>query len=284
MTTTDNILPDWISRQATLGPNILVDGEQTDVNAFWYLLTVCCPLLFDSYAIVLSPFWINWKVKELVNSGLTIKGEQTEKSDFKRLSWHQFFKLYDKDFDLNTANQTEIEIKNQINLDKWPTYLWFPGEGNCETEELKFILNQAADLYGDTLVNYYYCLLKTEEWDNEIIYRENLSEFDELKNKGDIRENPTAVYPDDKEWCIITDYDLPFTYIGGQRNLLTELQATTTLTFSELNQSLKRRPMKTPAANIGLAIWRLKCFYETSVQGSTVAILLNCCTKNPPHR
>jgi len=36
--------------------------------------------------------------------------------------------------------------------------------------------------------------------------------------------------------------------------------------------------------NIGLAIWRLKCFYETFVQGSTAGILLNFCAKNPPHR
>jgi hypothetical protein len=36
--------------------------------------------------------------------------------------------------------------------------------------------------------------------------------------------------------------------------------------------------------NIGLAIWRLKCFYEIFVQGSTAVILLNFCAKNPPHR
>jgi hypothetical protein len=36
--------------------------------------------------------------------------------------------------------------------------------------------------------------------------------------------------------------------------------------------------------NIGLAIWRLPCFNETFVQGSTVVILLNFCAKNPPHR
>jgi hypothetical protein len=36
--------------------------------------------------------------------------------------------------------------------------------------------------------------------------------------------------------------------------------------------------------NIGLAIWRLKCFYETFVQGSTAVILLNFSAKNPPHR
>jgi hypothetical protein len=41
---------------------------------------------------------------------------------------------------------------------------------------------------------------------------------------------------------------------------------------------------KTTGANIGLAIWRLKCFYETFVQGSTLGILLNFCAKNPPHR
>ena len=41
---------------------------------------------------------------------------------------------------------------------------------------------------------------------------------------------------------------------------------------------------KKPATNIGLAIWRLKCFYETFVQGSTLGILLNFCAKNPPHR
>jgi hypothetical protein len=39
---------------------------------------------------------------------------------------------------------------------------------------------------------------------------------------------------------------------------------------------------KTPY-NIGLAIWRLKYFYETFVQCSTVVILLNFCAKNPPH-
>lgn len=37
-----------------------------------------------------------------------------------------------------------------------------------------------------------------------------------------------------------------------------------------------------PATNIGLAIWRLKCFYGTFVQGSTAVILLNIRAKYPP--
>lgn len=41
---------------------------------------------------------------------------------------------------------------------------------------------------------------------------------------------------------------------------------------------------RSPATNIGLAIWRLKCFYETFVQGSTEIILLKFSANNPPHR
>jgi hypothetical protein len=50
------------------------------------------------------------------------------------------------------------------------------------------------------------------------------------------------------------------------------------------SHSAKDGLIKKPATNIGLAIWRLKCFYETFVQGSTAVILLNFCAKNPPHR
>jgi hypothetical protein len=39
---------------------------------------------------------------------------------------------------------------------------------------------------------------------------------------------------------------------------------------------------KSPAGNIGLAIWRLKCFYETFVIGSTLEILMNLSAENPP--
>ena len=41
---------------------------------------------------------------------------------------------------------------------------------------------------------------------------------------------------------------------------------------------------KKTAHNIGLAIWQLKYFCQTFVQGSTAVLLLNFCAKNPPHR
>ena len=103
MTDTNNILPDWIARQATLGANVPVDGERTEENFYWYLLTVCCPLIFESYAIVLHPYWINGKVKDLISSGLIIKKNQVDDNDFERVNWAEFFKLYGYDFNLKNS-------------------------------------------------------------------------------------------------------------------------------------------------------------------------------------
>jgi len=36
--------------------------------------------------------------------------------------------------------------------------------------------------------------------------------------------------------------------------------------------------------NRRLAQWRVTCFYESLVQGSSLVLLMNICTKNPPLR
>lgn len=241
MIKSNNRLPDWIKRQASLGPNVSVDGEQTDDNSFWYLLTVCCPLIFESYAIILHPFWINWKVKELVESGFIYTEEQTYKRDFQRVSWREFFKIFDRDFDFDTANLTQSELKEEISKKEWPVYIWYPAEGDCETLELKFVIKTLVDLYGNQPVNYYYCLLKTESWDKEIIYNGSLTEFDQLKTMDDVRDNPTAIYPDDQSWCIVTDYDLPFTYIGGSKELIHRIIQTNDFDIYEIEPKFEEK-------------------------------------------
>lgn len=41
---------------------------------------------------------------------------------------------------------------------------------------------------------------------------------------------------------------------------------------------------KQRTANIGFAKWRVSCFNDSLVQGSTFGILMNICAKNPPLR
>jgi|SRR6185312_3407187 len=246
MEQTDNILPAWIKRQASLGANVKVDGERTDENFYWYLLTVCCPLIFESYAIVLHPYWVNQKVKDLISSGLTIKENQVNENDFERVSWTKFFELYGYYFNIKTANQTQEKIRLRILNGKakesnWPVYIWFPGEGNCESQELKYIFSTLTDLYGDLTVNFYYCLLKTRKWDEDKIYKYRLSEFDKLATTEKLRDNPTAIFPDDKTWCIISDYDLTFTYVGGTKEFIGKLAINKDFDIYEIEPMFKEK-------------------------------------------
>ena len=214
-----NIFPEWIERN--LESYLKVDGVQTIENAFWYTLTVSCPLIFESYAIVLHPFWINWKVKDLISSGFTIPENESDEKDFHRINWTEFFKMYDFDFNLKTANQIQEKIRlrilnNETKESAWPEYLWFPGDGKCETEDLEFIFLNLRKLYGDLNVNFYYGLLKTIDLKDKN-FQGKISEFVELKNYKNLRGNPTAIFPDKPIWCIISDYDSPYTYIGGSK-------------------------------------------------------------------
>jgi len=219
-------LPDWIRRQASLGPNVEVQGQLTEENYFWYLLTVCCPLIFESYAIVLHPFWINWKARDLINSGLKLTEEQMDETDFKRINWKDFFPIYLQRFELETANVILHRILRTIQTDidgEWPEYIWFPSEGDCAVDELKFVFGELTNQKESVEANFYYCLLKTAKWNEERIFKGDLSEFDDLGSNPHLWGSPTAIFPDDKSWCIISDYDLPFTYIGARRRIIDSL-------------------------------------------------------------
>lgn len=240
----DEHLPDWIHKQATLGPNIEVEGELNDDNFFWYLLTLSCPLIFESYAIVLHPFWVNWKAKELLDSGLKLTENQVLQEDFKRTSWKDFFAQFNEKFELKTANKNQLDILEKLNRDDWPVHIWYPSEGNCETDELNFIFSKIHDLYGDELVNYYYCLLKTEKWEEEKIYQGKISEFEKLKSIKDLTDNPTAIYPENEKWSIVTDYDSMFTYIGGSKELVKRITKQTDFEIFELKPIFKEKGKK----------------------------------------
>lgn len=233
MKRTSNLLPDWIASQSK---KKLQYGaiKATDDNTFSYFLFTCIPQIFEAYAIVLHPFWINWNAKENVDAGVVITEHEMDENDFKSLTWQAFFSLNKRNFELSTAYKTHIDINKELLLKPWPDYLWFPGSGNCETEVLKYILGEIKILYGDLLVNFYFELIKTVKIETDICYWGLISTFDELANKGDVKNNPSVIYPDAKEWVVVSDFDLPFTFIGGTKELINRITQKTELDIFEI--------------------------------------------------
>eukprot|EP01132_Coremiostelium_polycephalum_P021817 gene21817-25892_t len=197
----NNKLPDWIERQASLGAHVEVEGTLSEENLFWYLLTVCCPQIFESYAIMLHPFWVDLKLKKVIEEG-DFKENEVLKKDRQPVSWRKFFALFNKNFDLSTAGKTKEEIRLAI-VKEWPSYIGFPEEGDSEDKQLEFVCSKILEKFSHVAVNFYYCLLKTNEFKEEIIYKGQLSDLELLRLKDDVRDNPTAIFPNDKSWCIV---------------------------------------------------------------------------------
>lgn len=257
----ENILPEWIRRQAYLlsSSQVQVDGKPTRENHFWYLLTAYCPLIFESYAIVLNPFWVNWKARTLdysdqinnqqfngknnISSGSKIEKDRYD--DYERLNWSKLFEYFGYDFDLRTAYQiyciiSKKQYKIALDVKKrnndWP-WLLFPNDGRCEREELKFIFSKLINLYGDIKANFFY---HRHIMDGEIFKNKLSSEFKKPVVHG-LHGNPSSVFPDDKTWCIVSNYDLDFSYIGGTKEFIESIASNNEFDIYEIKPIFKEK-------------------------------------------
>lgn len=236
----ESTLPDWIKNYALPGA-IEVDGTLTKENAFWFLLTACCPLIFEAYAILLHPFAINWKVKRMVDSGVIVREEIVDEKDFAKVAWKDFFSRYGKSFDINSAYEIHEELREKFaEGNNWPPYLWYPGY--ADYKGLTIIVKELIEIYENQLVNYYYFLENTKVWSNrDVLYQGCLSEFENLKNQIETENTPNAIFPDTKDWCIVSDVDLPFTYIGGTSMLIDNICRLSNLEIFKLTPRFKER-------------------------------------------
>lgn len=219
------ILPEWIEIYASPGAQVdLDDGiEFVENERLWYLLTLFCPMMFECYAVVLHPFWVQTgdNIRKQDNTLVPKKDK-----NYKATTWVDFFKMHNKQFDLRHALDIKEEIGDKVLKDGiWPVHIRFPAEGDIENSQAVQIRNVIKDLYGDVNVNYYYNFLKVADryTGEDILLNAKLSELEELWSREDIRDNPSAIYPDTKQWCIITDYDSQMTYISGSQELIRRL-------------------------------------------------------------
>ncbi|MEZ4817530.1 MAG: hypothetical protein R2776_06130 [Flavobacteriaceae bacterium] len=220
-------IPEWIKPYAELGPGIELDVKINDDNFFWYLQAMCSPPNFEKYLILLHPFWINYKAKELNKTVDFLREKDVKEEEFERLTYSEFFKNYDEKFNLETAKKVKEKIADKYlrKNNDWPKYIWYPAEGEAELSDLEYITQSLIKKYGDLESDFYYTLMKTKEINEDKILRGNLSELPKVWDfEPEIRDSPSAIYPTNgNDWFIITDYDCPMTFIGGKSELIDEM-------------------------------------------------------------
>jgi len=224
----NNNLPEWIKSYAQLGGEItLNENDFSSEDYIWRLLAKCCPNIYEKYIIILHPFWINFNLKELNLKNIY----PSEDDDFKRVNHSKFFNIHNKIFNLKSANLTANKIWDEnkwgTQFNDWPDYLSYPSEGNTEAEELDLISSCINRLYGNIETDFYYVLLKNENWSDssDKIFRGNILDINNINQfTKTINGSPSAIYPtNNSNWCITSNYDLPFTFMGGKSDLIDEI-------------------------------------------------------------
>lgn len=224
MKITNTKIPEWILPYAELGPGASLDIKINDQNFIWYLQAICCPPIFERYLVILHPFWINRKVKNLTESGNLTEESAIVHDDFERVSYPEFFEAHGEKFELETAIETKEKIANkEFRIEKeWPKHICYPGEGEPELEDLKLIGKSIIREHGDVVSDFCYDLIRTKELSGNKVLQGKISELESLLNfEPKIVGKPSAIYPStDKQWCIVSDYDSPLTFVCGSSSLI----------------------------------------------------------------
>ncbi len=214
-------IEDWIKPYATIiGDKIDVGIDLKMENPKKYFLRLTLPNHFESYAIALHSFWINFRVpkdeiKEIQNYDIELPEEE-----FTRVKWKDFYGLKKIPFELNSAILNSVEWKNPF---KQMNNELFPGEGLMDEEHLECLVRTVLEIYGNQEVELFYTFLSTQNWDKDLIFSGNINDLPSLIKKQELRLTPSLIYPKERNWVVNTDYDLPFSTIGGETKFINKL-------------------------------------------------------------
>lgn len=175
---------------------------------------------FESYAIILHP--IGYYQHEQYIEPKT----NNRKSIFKA-----FGVLTNDDIKLDHANdlyRMEGElIENNCKISHLSKYnLLYLSNGECSDVQYNFIINTLKKLVNNDIY-YYYELLKIichSEYDNrkisELLFKGEILTHQEVQQYSKIFTQPSMLFDKSEKWIIATVYDIPYTFIGGDKSFV----------------------------------------------------------------
>ncbi|MTD31267.1 hypothetical protein [Planomicrobium sp. YIM 101495] len=105
-----------------------------------------------------------------------------------------------------------------------PRYLIGGAEGEMEIEEVNALVDVLQPYTANQNCYFYYDLLKTSDYVHTLFHG-NLQDARTLTLQEGLYGSPSYWWPDDRSWCIYTDYDLNFSLFGGSHELVKTLLA-----------------------------------------------------------
>lgn len=225
-------LPDWYKTYITyyyqykcklMNFADTMDSSSQLKNRYWEAMAYLIPYQFEDYAIVLHQPTASNKMITNIESYAYSRQEI-----YKFLNIQFGSELID---DLEAYSVADAAMwRNEKRTDLFTDDLEL--NGMCNPKQFDYIVSKIASFSKD-LVIYHYDILKciTHSLDFEIasseleyrLFQGHILNYSDLVNTTKINTQPTGFFSIDGSWAVITDYDQPYTYIGGKKSLIDSL-------------------------------------------------------------
>jgi hypothetical protein len=121
----------------------------------------------------------------------------------------------------------------------WPRFLYGPGEGNLNDEESSQILSILRTFTGGQDCFFRFSEIAFITTDRPVLFCGGLSELPAFLSDGQYRITPEYWWPSDRSWCLCSDYDLDFTFVGGSKELISTVLKNGTLETLEVTSQTR---------------------------------------------
>ncbi|WP_432664487.1 hypothetical protein R9X47_28665 [Wukongibacter baidiensis] len=207
---------EWIKNG--IKPLLRVDDTRWKGNTVGNLL----PNVFEKYIKILHPMY-----KDKFFTDKSILWSETVDDEVvcgDRILWKELAREYDVQYKPEINIHAFFKAKNR----GWPRYLISADEGTLDKDHVSEIVDILKQINCGRYF-YYYDFLKTSDWlAGDKLYEGDLEGIFELTKLEDIRDyfegdwkfSPSYWWLENREVCICTDYDLHFTIVGCNKEIM----------------------------------------------------------------
>lgn len=221
---------DWIRKK--------VDSLENFESRGGNYVTHCIPNVFESYCKVFHNIYedtsindktVTWDdlhkqkpvdledpVQKVLNDATTVYGRDFDHDNVIRVRW----KVLAERYNLLFHDEMNVDsFSRNFPTGSWPRYLIGPDEGMLDGSTCKEIVRSIAISTSDFDLSqecfFLYDLIATATYDSDLLYNGPLKSIFDTYQLDEVSSTPTYWWPTDQKWLVCTDWDLPFTLVGG---------------------------------------------------------------------
>jgi hypothetical protein len=159
-------------------------------------------------------------VRGLVSGGTIERSVPDVPFPSSRIRWRDLAAQYSVSF---TPQITDAAFTAVFPGRSWPRYLVGPDEGTLDEEGCRRLCEILAPFTGAQRCFFYYELIATRSVE-ALLYSGRLDEVPSTFGIDAALGTPSYWWPEDRTWCVCTDWDVTYTVVGGTSDLAREIE------------------------------------------------------------